>query len=104
MAKKYKLVIVLKGHHTLIAMPGGSAWFNSTGNAGMAKGGSGDVLTGMITALLAQGYDAVSAALMGVYLHGAAGDEAAARQSQASMTPSDIISNLGKAFMAMEVG
>ena len=102
-AKKYKLVIVLKGHHTLIAMPGGSAWFNSTGNAGMAKGGSGDVLTGMITALLAQGYDAVSAALMGVYLHGAAGDEAAARQSQASMTPSDIISNLGKAFMAMEV-
>ena len=61
-----RIILVLKGHHTLIALPDGRAFFNSTGNAGMAKGGSGDVLTGIITALLAQGYAAADAALLGV--------------------------------------
>ena len=95
------VIIVLKGHHTFIAMPGGKAYFNTTGNAGMATAGSGDVLTGIITGLLAQSYPPTEAALLGVYLHGLAGDIAAERLSQEAMIASDIIENLGAAFAAI---
>jgi ADP-dependent NAD(P)H-hydrate dehydratase / NAD(P)H-hydrate epimerase len=97
-AKELNTIIVLKSHHTLIALPGGMCYFNSTGNAGMAKGGSGDVLTGIITALLAQGYPPEQAAILGVYLHGLAGDLAAEVLSTESMLASDIIMFLSKAF------
>ena len=92
-------IIVLKSHHTQISTPAGKSYFNSTGNAGMAKGGSGDVLTGIITGLVAQNYDPVHAAILGVYLHGKAGDLAAASLSQEAMVPTDIIQYLGKAFL-----
>ncbi len=98
MAAEKKLVIVLKGHHTLVATPGGHRYFNTTGNAGMAKGGSGDVLTGILTALLAQGYDPVTAALLGVYLHGRAGDLAARDLALESMTAMDLVRYLSAAF------
>ncbi len=101
-AKKHQCVIVLKGHYTFIAMPGGKGYFNSTGNAGMAKGGSGDVLTGILTGLLSQSYASGEAALLGVYLHGLAGDLAAAASSQESMLPSDLTEHLGKAFRLIQ--
>jgi ADP-dependent NAD(P)H-hydrate dehydratase / NAD(P)H-hydrate epimerase len=101
-AKKHQCVIVLKGHFTFIAMPGGKGYFNSTGNAGMAKGGSGDVLTGILTALLSQGYSPGEAAILGVYLHGLAGDLAAAELSEESMLPSDLTDQLGKAFLSLQ--
>ena len=97
-AKKHQVIIVLKGHYTFIAMPGGKGYFNSTGNPGMAKGGSGDSLTGILTALLGQAYSPGEAAIFGVYLHGLAGDLAAADSSQESMLPSDLTDHLGKAF------
>ena len=102
MARKYQCIIVLKGHYTFVAMPGGKGYFNSTGNAGMAKGGSGDVLTGILTALLGQTYSPGEAALLGVYLHGLAGDLAAAADSQESMLPTDLTGHLGKAFQLIE--
>jgi len=101
-AKQHQIIIVLKGHYTFVAMPGGKGYFNSTGNAGMAKGGSGDVLTGILTALLSQGYSPGETALLGVYLHGLAGDCAAERWSQESMLPSDLTDNLGNAFQIIQ--
>jgi NAD(P)H-hydrate epimerase len=98
MAKQFRFYIVLKGHHTFIATPDGQGYFNSTGNAGMATGGSGDVLTGIIAALLAQGYSSLEACMLGVYVHGAAGDIAAAKSSEEALIASDIIDNLGGAF------
>lgn len=95
------IIIVLKGAHTAIACPDGSCHFNNTGNPGMATGGSGDVLTGIITGLLAQGYSPKSAAIMGVYLHGLAGDLAAAALSEESMTAGDIVQFLGEAFSSI---
>jgi ADP-dependent NAD(P)H-hydrate dehydratase / NAD(P)H-hydrate epimerase len=100
-AKKHQVIIVLKGHYTYVAMPGGKGYFNSTGNPGMAKGGSGDTLTGILTALLGQAYSPGEAAIFGVYLHGLAGDLAAADGSQESMLPSDLTDHLGKAFQAI---
>lgn len=100
-AKELQLVIVLKGHRTFMAMPDGSHYFNSTGNAGMAKGGSGDVLTGILTALLAQGYEPARAALFGVYLHGLAGDHAAVKFGMEAMIASDITGCLGSAFQQL---
>ncbi|MDP4256074.1 MAG: NAD(P)H-hydrate dehydratase [Bacteroidota bacterium] len=100
-ARQFHCVVVLKGHYTFIAMPGGKGYFNSTGNSGMAKGGSGDVLTGILTALIAQGYSPGEAALLGVYIHGLAGDLAAAANSRESMLPSDLIGQLGKAFISL---
>ena len=97
-AQELKVVMVLKGHHTLIALPNGSCFFNSTGNAGMATAGSGDVLTGILTGLLAQGYKSSDAAMLGTYLHGRAGDIAARRVSMESLIASDIIEQLGAAF------
>jgi NAD(P)H-hydrate epimerase len=97
-AMRLNCTIVLKGHHTFIATAGGKGYFNSTGNAGMATAGSGDVLTGMITALLAQDYSSEQAAILGVYLHGCAGDIAAKEISQEAMIAGDIIDNIGNAF------
>ena len=101
-AKEFGLHIILKGANTAIACPDGTVWFNSTGNPGMATGGTGDVLTGIITGLLAQGYSSTQAALFGVYVHGLAGDFAASSQGMESMVASDIIANLGKAFNALQ--
>jgi NAD(P)H-hydrate epimerase len=103
-AKRLGCIIVLKGHYTFIAMPGGKSYFNSTGNPGMAKGGSGDVLTGILTAFLGQSYSPGEAALLGVYLHGLAGDLAAETYSQESMLPSDLTDHLGKAFQIILKG
>jgi len=94
-AMAYQIIIVLKGHRTFIASPSGKGYFNSTGNAGMATGGSGDVLTGIITGILAQGYPPDHAAILGVYLHGKAGDKAAARYGMDAMLAGDIIGGLG---------
>ena len=96
-AKELNLVIVLKGHRTLIA-GAQKAIFNSTGNPGMATGGSGDVLTGLIAGLLAQQYEPFDAAVLGVYLHGLAGDAAASDLGYEAMIASDIIERFGKAF------
>jgi NAD(P)H-hydrate epimerase len=100
-AKELNCVIVLKGHYTLIAAPGGKTFFNSTGNAGMATAGSGDVLTGILTGLLAQSYNSVETAILGVYLHGIAGDLAAKKNSMEAMIAGDIIENLGLAFSSL---
>jgi NAD(P)H-hydrate epimerase len=97
-ALQYKLIIVLKGHHTSVSTPGGITFFNTTGNAGMAKGGSGDVLTGVLTALLAQGYQPIHAALLGVWLHGAAGDKALSLKAFETVTATDLIDGLSFAF------
>ena len=98
-AQELKIFIVLKGHHTLIATPGGMGYFNSTGNAGMATAGAGDVLTGIITGLLAQKYSSLHATILGVYLHGLAGDIAARKISKEALIADDIIQNLGNAFI-----
>jgi ADP-dependent NAD(P)H-hydrate dehydratase / NAD(P)H-hydrate epimerase len=95
---EYKCILVLKGAYTSISDPDGNLFFNSTGNPGMATAGSGDVLTGMILSLLAQGYLPVDAAVTGVYIHGLAGDLAAARSSAESVIASDIIDEIGAAF------
>lgn len=97
-AKELGIFIILKGAHSSIACPDGNCYFNSTGNPGMATGGSGDVLTGIITAFLTQGYKPLEAALLGVYLHGLAGDLAADEHGFVSMIAGDIIDYLGKAF------
>jgi len=91
-------IIVLKGHHTFIATPDGKGFFNNSGNPGMATAGSGDVLTGILTGLLAQGYSSIEAAIFGVYLHGLAGDLASKEQSMEAMTSGDIIEQLGPSF------
>lgn len=101
-AMKHGVIVILKGAHTSVATPEGYVYFNSTGNPGMAKGGSGDVLTGVITALLAQGYTPARAAAIGVYIHGAAGDLAADVLSQTGMIASDITAHLPKAFKQFE--
>lgn len=98
MAARYGVVIVLKGANTAIALPDGSVYFNTTGNPGMATGGSGDVLTGIITGLLAQGLRAGQAAIAGVYLHGLAGDIASAMVSRPGLVASDIAEFLGQAY------
>jgi NAD(P)H-hydrate epimerase len=99
LAEFYGLVIVLKGAHTAVAGPDGSVWFNTTGNPGMATGGSGDVLTGIITGLVAQGYDPFVAARMGVYLHGLAGDIASESTGMEALAAGDIPGCIGKAFI-----
>jgi NAD(P)H-hydrate epimerase len=100
-AMRYGINIVLKGHYTAVIDAEGECWYNITGNPGMATGGSGDVLTGLITGLLAQGYQPHEAAVMGVYLHGLAGDIAAGKHSQEAMIAGDIVENLGAAFASV---
>jgi len=100
-AKKLNVIIVLKGHKTFITN-GTDNFENSTGNSGLAKGGSGDALTGIITSFLAQGYESIQAAMLGVYLHGLAADITLETQSQESMLITDVIENLGKAFQQIQ--
>ena len=97
-AEAHGCVLVLKGHRTITAVPSGNALVNTTGNSGLAKGGSGDVLTGVIVSLLAQGASPVQAAAGGVWLHGRAGDLAAARLTAYGMTPEDVVSSLPAAI------
>jgi hydroxyethylthiazole kinase-like uncharacterized protein yjeF len=99
---KYNCFVIFKGAYTCISSPLGNCYFNSTGNAGMAKGGSGDVLTGIITALLAQGINQLDACILGVYVHGLAGDLALQKHGEISMLPEDLIDNLGSAFMKIQ--
>lgn len=98
MAENLRAYILLKGHYTALCMPDGDVVFNTTGNSGMATAGSGDVLTGIITALLARGYSRKNACVMGMYLHGLAGDIAAGRVGKESLIASDIIDALPEAF------
>lgn len=97
-SKNYKCIVVLKGAYTSISDPEGNTYYNSTGNPGMATAGSGDALTGIITAQLAKGYNALDAAIFGVYIHGLAGDLALNIQNEESLIAGDIISHLGEAF------
>lgn len=94
----YEVVVVLKGAFTAVALPDGQIKFNSSGNPGMATGGSGDVLTGVITALLAQGYTPYISAILGVYLHGAAGDLACEKKGEEGLIASDIVENIPKSI------
>lgn len=97
-AREFKIFIILKGRHTLVATPEGKGFFNLTGNPGMAKGGSGDVLTGMIAGLAAQSYLPEEACKLAVFLHGLAGDLARDKYSEYAMLASDIIEEIGPAF------
>jgi hydroxyethylthiazole kinase-like uncharacterized protein yjeF len=94
-ARNYKVIICLKGANTAVILPNGDIHFNSTGNAGMATGGTGDVLTGIITSLLAQKYEPKHAAILGVYQHGLAGDRAAEQKGQSALIASDVVDCLG---------
>lgn len=102
LARRHNIIIVLKGAFTSVATPDGTVRFNPTGNAGMATAGSGDVLTGIILSLLAQGYSAADAAVLGVYVHGLAGDIAARANGQEYVTASEIVNNIGKAFIKIK--
>ena len=97
-ARLHEVTIVLKGHNTMTVRSDGKVYINSTGNAGMATAGSGDVLTGIIASFMAQGYSPDTAAVMGVYVHGLAGDLAAEKMGQVSMLATDIIDNIGCAI------
>ena len=97
-AIQYQVILVLKGAHTAIASPQGEIFFNTTGNPGMATGGSGDVLTGMITSLVAQGYKPLNAAQLGVYLHGLAGDLGAQSQGEEALLASDMVDHIAQAY------
>ena len=97
-ARETGAVVALKGAATIIAGPDGRCAINPTGNPGMAKGGSGDVLAGMVGSLLAQGVPPFQAAALGAYLHGYAGDRCAAALSQRAMLPTDLIEMLPQVF------
>ena len=101
-AEQWNAVVVLKGSHTVAAAPDGRVCVNPTGNPGLARGGSGDVLAGMTAALLACGLPAYEAAACAVYLHGAAADRAAARYGEYGMLPHDILPELGRMFAEKE--
>lgn len=98
MAQRLGAFIILKGHYTALCTPDGETIINPTGNAGMATAGSGDVLTGIITALVARGYSRKAACVMGMYIHGLAGDIAASELTEECLVASDIIKYLPKAF------
>lgn len=98
---KYQVYVVLKGYATAISCPDGTTFYNSTGNPGMATGGSGDVLTGVILGLLAQGYTPMQSCLVGTYLHGLAGDLASESLGQEASLASDIIGHIGYAYQQL---
>ena len=102
-AREYNVYVVLKGHNTVVASPNGDVFVNTTGNAGMATGGSGDVLAGMISSLLAQNPEKpLECACAGVYLHGMAGDIAKVKFGEISMLPTDLINCIPKAFLNLQ--
>ena len=96
LAAQTRAVVVVKGAHTMVVLPDGCCFFNSTGCSGMAKGGSGDVLTGYLTGLIARGYAAPQAALLGVYIHGLAGEKAAEYYGEEGMNSSDLVDFLAE--------
>ncbi|HEX9732787.1 MAG TPA: NAD(P)H-hydrate dehydratase [Thermoanaerobaculia bacterium] len=100
-AREARAVVVLKGHRSLVAAADGEVFVNPTGNPGMASGGSGDVLTGLVAALLAQGYEPLAAAQLGVYLHGLAGDLALVDGAPEALAAEDLIAALPRAFAAV---
>ncbi|WP_294656834.1 NAD(P)H-hydrate dehydratase [uncultured Ruminococcus sp.] len=100
-AKKFGVVTVLKGAGTIIASPDGKVYINHTGNSGMATGGSGDVLSGIIGSLLAQGAAPINAAAAGVFLHGTIGDLAAEKLGKISMLPTDMIDMIPTAYLKL---
>ena len=100
-ARKHNCTVVLKGHRTVTAAPDGRIWVNTSGNPGMAKGGSGDVLAGMIVSLIGQGIPAPESAAMAVWIHGRAGDFAAREYGEYAMTPTDLLRNLHFALMEL---
>lgn len=97
-AKKNNIILVLKGHRTVVADPKGDVYINETGNSGMSTAGAGDVLTGMIASFVGQGINPYSAAVIGVYLHGLAGDIAAREKGQFSLIASDLLNRLPQAI------
>lgn len=97
-AKKHNVILVLKGYRTVVADPKGQNYVNKTGNSGMSSGGVGDVLTGMIASFIGQGINPYSAAVIGVYLHGLAGDIAAKEKGQFSLIATDILAKLPEAI------
>lgn len=101
-AERLQAYIILKGHYSALCQPNGRVYFNPTGNSGMATAGSGDVLTGIITGLLARGYDQQQACLLGMYLHGLAGDLAIRDIGKESLVASDLIRYLPQAFRRLE--
>ena len=98
---QHEVIMLIKGAHTAICIPEGDIFFNISGNAGMSTAGSGDVLTGLITGLLAQGYPPQKATIFGVYMHGLAGDLAAKKISKPAMQASDIIDHIGQAYLSL---
>jgi NAD(P)H-hydrate epimerase len=102
-AASCRAIVVVKGAHTMICAPSGECYFNPTGTPAMAKGGSGDVLTGLLTGLLARGYEPLHAALLGVYLHGRAGELAAQTTGEEALCSSDIIDHIGDAFRSLVI-
>lgn len=100
-AGEYNTVLVLKGHKTVVAAPGGDVYVNETGNVGMATGGSGDLLTGMIASFIGQGAEPFIAAILGVYFHGLAGDIALRRKGVLSLLATDILNELPEALKAL---
>lgn len=99
-SKKYGVYVILKGAHSAITSPDGQCYFNSTGNPGMATGGSGDVLTGILAGLKAQGYSSLETCLIGTYIHGLAGNFAALECGYEALIAGDIVENMGKAFLS----
>ena len=102
-AKRYSVVLILKGHHSIISLPDGKQFVNTTGNAGMATAGSGDVLTGLLLALMAQGYSPVESALLGVFIHGLAGDLYAREHSPRTLIASDLPQYFSNAFQQLNL-
>ncbi len=100
-AEHHGCVLVLKGHRTVVASPDGRFMINTTGNSGLSKGGSGDVLSGIIAAMLCQGAQPFEAAVMGVWIHGAAADYSASRLDEYSMGPMDVVDDLTSVFRTL---
>lgn len=101
-AEKYGITVLLKGHNTVISSQNGEYFINRSGNSGMATGGSGDMLTGIISALSAQGYSPIEAVRLGAFIHGASGDLSAKRYSKTSTCPTLMLKELPRVFSAIE--
>ena len=97
-ARQYNIVLALKGNQTIVARPDGDYYINETGNTGMATGGTGDVLTGMIASFIGQGVEPFDAAILGTYFHGLAGDMAAKEKGVLSLIATDLLNKLPDAL------